>query len=90
MDTISAALKGHDILAVERFQDNTQHMIEFIVLREESPVGAVGDHMRLFLTDAGYGRALDCQRRAELKIKRHAAIIEGHILYDRPKKSRGH
>lgn len=32
-DISARELKGHNILAVERFQDNTRRMIEFSVLR---------------------------------------------------------
>ena len=30
-------LKGHDILAVERFQDATSRMIEFVVCKRKNP-----------------------------------------------------
>lgn len=45
--------------------------------------------MRLFLSEADYRRALESQNRREIRIKRTAHIIEGHILYDR-KKSKKH
>ena len=67
-------LKGHDILAVERFRDSTRRMIEFVVRKQGNPYGSPGDEMRLFLSEADY---------------RTAHIIEGHILYDR-KKSKKH
>lgn len=47
-------LKGHDIMALERFDDTTRHMIIFDVLSSDALVGDKGDKMRLFLTDAGY------------------------------------
>ena len=51
MRNISAReLKGHNILAVERFRDNTRWMIEFSVLRP-CTYGSPGDEMRLFLTE---------------------------------------
>ena len=41
MKDISAReLKGHNILAVERFKDSTRWMIEFIVLHPYSVTGA--------------------------------------------------
>ena len=82
-------LKGHDILAVERFRDGTCRMIEFVVRKQGNPYGSPGDEMRLFLSESGYQRALECQNRREIRIKRTAHIIEGHILYDR-KKSKKH
>lgn len=82
-------LKGHDILAVERFRDSTCRMIEFVVRKLGNPYGSPGDEMRLFLSEADYRRALESQNRREIRIKRTAHIIEGHILYDR-KKSKKH
>ena len=78
-------LKGHNILAVERFQDNTRRMIEFSVLRS-CTYGSPGDEMRLFLTEDGYQAALLSQQRREIKIKRYARIIEGHIFSHEGKK----
>lgn len=82
-------LKGHDILAVERFRDSTCRMIKFVVRKQGNPYGSPGDEMRLFLSEADYRRALESQNRREIRIKRTAHIIEGHILYDR-KKSKKH
>ena len=47
-DISARELKGHNILAVERFQDSTRWMIEFSVQRPCS-YGCPGDDMRLFL-----------------------------------------
>lgn len=77
-DMSARELKGHNILAVERFQDNTRRMIEFSVLRS-CTYGSPGDEMRLFLTEDGYQAALLSQQRREIKIKRYARIIEGHM-----------
>lgn len=87
MEFPAKELKGHDILALERFLDTTRHMIEFHVLTHDSPVGDKGDHMRIFLSDEGYAKAQATHRHGDIKISRHAAVVEGHILYDRPKKS---
>ena len=48
---------GHSILALERFMDDTRHMIIFDVLSWKSPVGEKGERLRLFLSDAGYAKA---------------------------------
>ena len=45
---------GHSILALERFMDETRHMIIFDVLSWKSPVGEKGERLRLFLSDMGY------------------------------------
>mgnify|MGYP000094061128 len=52
-DIAARELKGHNILAVERFWDSTFWMIEFTVLRPTA-YGEPGDEMRLFLTEDGY------------------------------------
>lgn len=84
-DIAAREMKGHKILALERFMDSTRHMIEFVV-RKESAYGSVGDEIRLFLPDKAYRQALSCQNQKEIKIKRYAHVIEGHILYQNLKK----
>ena len=81
-DISARELKGHNILAVERFQDSTRWMIEFSVQRPCS-YGCPGDDMRLFLTEDGYQAALVSQKRREIKIKRYARVIEGHVTSSR-------
>ena len=76
-------LKGHDIMALERFDPEVKHMIVFDVLSGDAPVGDKGDKMRLFLTDAGYQKFLDSQDRGEVKLKTHAQVSCGHLHYDR-------
>ena len=48
--------EGHDIMALERFDQEVTHMIVFDVLSRESPVGDKGHRMRLFLTEADIKR----------------------------------
>ena len=77
-------LKGHDIMALERFAPEVRHMIIFNVLSYNSSVGDKGDKMRLFLTDAGYQKFLDSQERGEVRLKNHAKVAPGgHLHYDR-------
>ena len=52
-------LEGYDIMALERFDPEVTHMTVFDVLSRESPAGDKGERMRLFLTEAGYQKALD-------------------------------
>ena len=73
---------------LERFWDNTRWMIEFSVLRPSTAYGSPGEEMRLFLTEDGYQAALQSQQRREIKIKRCARVIEGHILDFKPGKRR--
>lgn len=87
-DHSARELKGHNILAVERFQDRTHWMIEFKVLHPCASYGILGDEMRLFLAEEEYQTALLSQKRREIKIKRYARVIEGHILDFKPEKRR--
>ena len=89
-DISARELKGHNILAVERFQDSTRWMIEFAVRKPRTPYGSPGDEVRLFLTEDGYQAALLSHQRREIKIKRYAHVVEGHILDFKPKKKRRH
>lgn len=89
MQDISAKeMKGHDILALERFMDSTRHMVEFIVCKGGSDHGLPGNEVRLFLDEAGYKKALESQKQGEIRIKKDAHVIEGHILMK--KKRRRH
>lgn len=75
-------LKGHDIMALERFDENIRHMVVFDVLSPDSPVGDKGDRMRLFLTDEGYGKMLQNQDEGYIRIRNHAGVRSGHLYYD--------
>ena len=87
-DISARELIGHNILAVERFQDNTRWMIEFSVLRPSTAYGSPGEEIRLFLTEDRYQAALQSHQRREIKIKRYARGIEGHSLDLKPGKRR--
>ena len=76
-------LEGHDIMALERFGPEVKHMIIFDVLSRESPIGDKGHRMRLFLTEAGYKKALESQDRSFIQILNHAKVSQGHLQYDR-------
>ena len=81
MKDISAReLKGHKILAVERFWDNTRWMIEFSVLRPSTAYGSPGEEMRLFLTEDGYQAALQSQQRREIMLGLYSGLRREEIL----------
>ncbi len=82
-----AELHGHNLWAVQRFADDTKHMIEFVIW--DSPHGHKGEWHRLFLTEEGYVRAKSANQVRQIKIKRHANVVEGHIIYDIAKKKHG-
>ncbi len=87
MKSLHLPVTGHDLLAVERFQDDTRHMVEFLVL-EDCSLGNEGQYIRLFLSEGGYKNVLSAQRNGRVCIRKHMNIIEGHILPDKPKKRR--
>ena len=63
---------GHDYMDLQRFAENTRHMIIFDVLTDDSPVGWKGERTRLFLSEIGYEKALDSQAKGQIKILSHA------------------
>ena len=73
---------GHEYMALERFADDTRHMIIFDVLTKDSPVGWQGERTRLFLTDEGYRKSLENQEKGHIKILSHARVVQGHLHYD--------
>ena len=83
-----AVIIGQSELAVERFRDDTRHMIIFDVLDQRSPIGNKGERLRLFLSDADYANAQAAQERGYIRIRKHAAVIEGCILPSKKKKRR--
>lgn len=80
-------ITGHDLLAVERFWDDTRHMAEFYVLAD-CPLGQEGQYLRRFLSEGGYAQLLAAQRQGRVRVYKHAAVIEGHIMPPKPKKRR--
>ena len=78
-------IAGHDLLAVERFRDDTRHMAELYVLAD-CPLGREGQYLRRFLNEDGYAQVLDAQRQGRVRVYKHAAVIEGHIMPPKPKR----
>ena len=69
---------GHEYMDLERFAEDTRHMIIFDVLTHDSPVGWKGERTRLFLTEAGYQKSLENQEKGHIKILSHAKVRQGH------------
>ena len=46
MKPLHLPLEGHDLLAVERFKDDTRHMAEFLILSTHCPLGRRGQYKR--------------------------------------------
>ena len=89
-DISARELKGHNILAVGAFSG--QHPLDGGVcgpqaphpLRQPRRRGPTVSHRGRL--PAGSGR----QRSQQIKIKRHAHVVEGHIIDFKPKKKRRH
>lgn len=62
---------GHEYMDLERFAEDTRHMIIFDVLTDDSPVGWKGERTRLFLTEAGYQKSLENQEKGHIKIDQY-------------------
>ena len=58
---------GHTYMDLDRFDENTKHMIIFDVLTHDSPVGRKGERTRLYLSEVGYQKALDNQKKGHIK-----------------------
>ena len=52
------------------------------VLTDDSPGVWKGERTRLFLSDIGYGKALDSQAKGQIKILSHAKVRNGDLFYD--------
>lgn len=84
--TREPALLGHDLSGKERFMPETRHMVTLDVLNNDSPVGYKGESYRLFLSDREYIKAKESEQRGEIKIKKYAAVLNGHLYPDRKAK----
>ena len=73
---------GHEYMDLNRFADDTRHMIIFDVLTNDSPVGWKGERTRLFLSDVGYQKALDAEKNGHIKMLSHARVVRGNLYYD--------
>ena len=81
-------ITGQDIMHLQRFAEDTRHMIVFDVLQWECPVGDKGERIRIFLSDEGYKKAKESEKRGEMKIVRHALICRGDLFFDSQERDR--
>ena len=82
-----AKQKCKDLVVVpphyEEYIKYSKLVIIFDVLTNESPVGWKGERNRLYLSEAGYQKALDNQKAGNIKIISHANVARGNLYYDR-------
>lgn len=74
---------GHGYMDLERFAEDTRHMIIFDTLTIDSTIGWKGERSRVFLTEEGYKKCLERQEQGHIKIVSHAKVRNGHLHYDR-------
>ena len=74
---------GHSYMDLNRFAEDTRHMIIFDTLTADSPVGWKGERSRAFLTEEGYKKSLERQEQGHIKIVSHAKVRNGNLHYDR-------
>lgn len=74
---------GHSYMDLNRFAEDTRHMIIFDTLTADSPVGWKGERSRAFLTEEGYKKSLERQEQGHIRIVSHAKVRNGHLHYDR-------
>ena len=79
---------GHTYMDLARFDENTRHMIIFDVLTYNSPVGFKGERTRMYLGEVGYQKALECQKKGDIKILSHARVVKGNLYYDHKEQAR--
>lgn len=87
MKAVHLPITGHDLLAVERFKDDTCHMAEFLVLKNCS-LGEKDQYIRRFLNEESYAQVLNAQQKGYIRVCKYAIIIEGHIIPNKKKKRR--
>ena len=66
MKPLHLPLEGHDLLAVERFKDDTRHMAEFLILSTHCPLGRRGQYTGSSI----FTPLRDCRNRKELLYER--------------------
>ena len=86
---IENGIGGPNLLALERFRDDTRHMV---ICEVYAPCfyGNPGDKNRFFLNEQGYMDAIAASQRRQIKIKSHAAVVGGYIIPDKKKRRHGH
>ena len=80
---------GHTILLSEHHFHYVRASFDRLIFMENGEISAIysrSEALSLFLSDVGYAKAQASEKRGEIKIRKHAAVIEGHILPDRKKR----
>ena len=73
---------GHEYMSLNRFAEDTRHMVIFDVLSNESTIGWKGERTRAYLTETGYANVLASQDKGHIRILSHARVDRGRLSYD--------
>ena len=67
-----------------RCAPDTRHLIVYEILVCVIPFDVIGEKARVYLTENEYQDALAAQSRGEIKIHRHALVVDGALRYEKP------
>ena len=90
MNINAPEIRGDDLFCVARFRDGTRHMVVAELYTELWGDGRSGERVRKFLDEGAYQDALKAQENGRIKILKHFAVVEGHLIPDRKKRRRRH
>lgn len=74
---------GHSYMDLNRFAEDTRHMVIFDVLTADSLVGWQGERTRAYLNEEGYKKLTRNQDEGHIRIVSHAGVRSGRLFYDR-------
>ena len=78
---------GHGLHGKERFAPDTRHMIVCDITRGEASLTGPGGRIRIFLSDEGYGRAVESEKHGNIVIVRYYRVRNGDLIYQ-PRKAK--
>lgn len=82
-------VKGDRIQCEKRYAVDTEHMLEFRILRDHEPYGNPGDHCRLFLTGEAYRRMRKKERQERIRTIHYAMVRGGILVYGPARRAAG-
>lgn len=74
-------IEGDRILCKKRYERETAHMIEYLLLDGADSLEKESRYRRKFLTEAGYRQALERQSQGKIRIIRHVRLNGSAIEY---------
>jgi hypothetical protein len=65
-------VKGDKIFCQKRLREDTAHLVEFLIIEDQSALGRKGEYHRRFLTEEEYQNMLMLNKHGSIQIKKHA------------------